>query len=124
MKAAALVLLSACAALLVRRTNPELGLALSVAAVCVVLLLSLTILGALSTLRDTARRVYGVSEVYLLPVIKCCAAAILARLSADLCREASQNAAASAMELLGVLCALASAMPLLTSMLSVIGELL
>ncbi len=124
MKAAALVLLSACAALLVRRTNPELGLALSVAAVCVVLLLSLTMLGALSTLRDTARRVYGVSEVYLLPVIKCCAAAILARLSADLCREASQSAAASAMELLGVLCALASAMPLLTSMLSVIGELL
>ena len=124
MKAAALVLLSACAALLVRRTNPELGLALSVAAVCVVLLLSLTMLCALSTLRDTARRVYGVSEVYLLPVIKCCAAAILARLSADLCREASQSAAASAMELLGVLCALASAMPLLTSMLSVIGELL
>lgn len=124
MKAAALVLLSACAALLVRRTNPELGLALSVASVCVVLLLSLTMLGALSTLRDTSRRVYGVPEAYLLPVIKCCAAAILARLSADLCREASQSAAASAMELLGVLCALASAMPLLTSMLSVIGELL
>ena len=59
-----------------------------------------------------------------MPLIKCCAAAIVAKLTADLCREASQGAAASAAELLGVLCALGAAMPLIGNMLSAIGEML
>lgn len=123
-KAGGLMLLSGCAVLLVRKTNPELSLALSIAAVCTVLLLSLPLIRTLGELRESARRLYGVSEVYMLPVMKCCACALVARLSAELCREASQPAAASAIETVGVLCALSAAMPLLLSMLSAIGEML
>lgn len=123
-KTAALLLVSCCAALLIRRVNPELSLAVSVASVCAVLAMTVSLIGALSELRELMRSVYGVGDAYLLPLIKCCCAALLARLTADLCREASQLAAASAMELLGVLCALASAMPLLRSMLTAIGEML
>ena len=50
--------------------------------------------------------------------------ALVAKLTADLCREASQNAAASAAELLGVLCALGAAMPLIGSMLAAVAEML
>lgn len=123
-KAGGLLLLSCCAALLVKKTNPELSLVLSMAAVSVALLLSLGLLSSLRELRDTAERLYGVSPLYLLPILKCCAAALVARLTADLCREASALSAASAVEWIGTLCAFGAAMPLLLSMLNVIGEML
>ncbi len=123
-KAGALLLVSCSAALLIRRTNPELSLAVGIAALCAVLAMTLSLAGVLEELRDSVQTLYGVSDVYLLPLVKCCAAALLARLTAELCREASQGAAASAVELLGLLCALGSAMPLIRSMLTAIGEML
>lgn len=123
-KAGGLLLISGCAALLLRKTNPELSLAMSIASVCCVLLLALPLLDSLNELRENARRLYGVSELYLLPILKCCACAIVSRLSSDLCREAAQSAAASVIELVGLLCALGAAMPLLLSMLTAIGEML
>ena len=123
-KSGALMLVGCSAALVIRRTNPELSLAVSIAAVCCLLAMTIPLGASLKELCETARREYGVGEVYLLPLMKCCAAALLARLTADLCREASQAAAASAMELLGLLCAISSAMPLLRSMLEAIGEML
>lgn len=123
-KTGALLILSSAAALLIRRTNPELSLAVSLCAVSIVLAMSLSLLGAAAELRNTARRLYGVSDVYTLPVLKCCAAAIISRLTAELCRDASQSAAAYAIELIGALCALAVSMPLISSMLDAIGEML
>lgn len=123
-KAGGLMLISGCAVLLLRKTNPELSLAMSIASVCCVLLLALPLFDSLNELRENARRLYGVSELYLLPILKCCACAIVSRLSSDLCREAAQSAAASVIELVGLLCALGAAMPLLLSMLTAIGEML
>lgn len=124
MKTSGLLLLSGCAVLLIRKTNPEMSLALSILSVCCVLLLALPALSSLHELRETVRLLYGVSEVYLLPIFKCCACAIVSKLTADLCREASQIAAASAVELIGLFCSLGAAMPLLISMLTTIGEML
>lgn len=124
MKTGGLLLLSGCAVLLVRKTNPEMSLALSILSVCCVLLLALPALSSLRELRQTVHLLYGVSEVYLIPTFKCCACGIVSKLTADLCREASQTAAASAVELVGLFCALGAAMPLLTSMLTTIGEML
>ena len=124
LKTAGMLLLSCCAALLIRRTNPELSLGLSVASVCMVLILTIPLASVLRELRETLQRLCGVSDVYLYPLMKCCAAALIARLTADLCREASQNAAASAVELMGVICALGAAAPLIRTMLTAIGELL
>ena len=124
LKAAGLLLVSGCAALVIRRYNPELSLVLSAAAVCCVLILTIPLAQALQHFRETICQLYGVGDIYLYPLMKCCAAALIARLTADLCREASQNAAASAVELMGVLCALGAAVPLIRSMLKAIGELL
>ena len=76
------------------------------------------------TLLDSTDFWRGVGESYLLPVVKCCAVGLLAKLTAELCREASQSAAASAVELLGLLCALGAAMPLIGNLMAVIGEML
>ena len=118
------LLVTSCAALMIRRSNPEISLLLSMAAVYVVIGAEILLLKPLRDLLETTRELYGVGEVYLLPLVKCCAAALAARLSADLCREASQNAAASAVELLGLLCALGAAMPLVSNMIAAIGEML
>ena len=116
--------MSACAALLLKKSSPELVLPLSMAVIGVVFTLGLALFRPAAELWEKVRDLYGVGEVYLLPMIKCCCAALAAKLTAELCRESSQNAAASAIELLGTLCALGAAMPLIGSMLSVIGEML
>lgn len=123
-KICGVLLVSGCAALLIRKSNPEMSLSLSVAALVMVFGAALTLLRPVRDAWEKAQELYGVSDVFLLPVVKCCAAAFVAKLTADLCREASQNAAASAAEVLGVLCALGAAMPLIDNMLSAIGEML
>ncbi len=123
-KICGVLLVSGCAALLIRKSNPEMSLSLSVAALVMVFGAALTLLRPVRDAWEKAQELYGVSDVFLLPVVKCCAAAFVAKLTADLCREASQNAAASAAEVLGVLCALGAAMPLIDNMLSAIGEMM
>lgn len=123
-KISGVLLVSSCAALMIRRSNPEISLLLSTAVIAASLGASLLLFKPLTELWETTRELYGVGEVYLLPLVKCCAAALVARLSADLCREASQNAAASAVEFLGLLCALGAAMPLVQNMIAALGEML
>ena len=123
-KLCGVLLVSGCAALMIRKSNPEMSLSLSAAALIAVFGVSLALLRPMRDVWEKAQTLYGLEDVYLLPLFKCCAAAIVGRFTADLCREASQNAAASAAELLGVICALGAAMPLIGSMLGAIGEML
>ena len=123
-KISGVLLVSSCAALMIRRSNPEISLLLSMAVIAAVIAASMLVFKPLTDLWETTRELYGVGEVYLLPLVKCCAAALVARLSADLCREASQSAAASAVEFLGLLCALGAAMPLVRNMIAALGEML
>ena len=123
-KLCGVLLVSGCAALMIRRSNPEMSLSLSAAALIAAFGAALTLLRPIRDMWEKAQTLYGVEDVYLLPLFKCCAAAIVGRFTADLCREASQNAAASAAELLGVICALCAAMPLIGGMLAAIGEML
>lgn len=120
--AAAVCTLISC--LLLRRTNPELASALSIAAVALILLASLGLSAGLKELKDLLRGRFGLSETMMQPVLKCVAAGIVSRLTADLCRDASQTAAASAVELAGTLCALGIIMPLLLTMLKMVGDYL
>lgn len=120
--AAAICALLVC--LLLRRTNPELAALLSIAAVVMILLASLNLGSGLRELRGLLRDKFGLSETMIQPVIKCVAAAIVTRLTADLCKDSSQSAAASAVEIAGTLCALGIIMPLLMTMLRMVGGFL
>ena len=96
-KCAGAGILSAVCVLLLRRSNPEFSFALSAATVAV---------------------------LELRPVLKCLGIASVSRFGADLCRDASQGAVASAVETVGSVCALAVAAPVLLSLLTTIGGLL
>ena len=106
--------------LLLRRTNPELAAALSICAVVTILLASFRMSTGLRDLKNMLQDRFALNETVTRPVLKCVAAGIVTRMTADLCKDSSQNAAASAVELAGTLCALGIILPLLTTMLKMV----
>ena len=113
MKCAALAVFSSLATLLVRRVNPEISFVLSAVTVTVLLLACGGVMDELlRALRET-QVIFGTSAAELKPMLKCLGIAMASRFGADLCRDASQSALASAVETAGSLCAAAVAMPVI-----------
>ena len=124
LKAAALALTAALIGIVLRRTNPEMTLLLSVCTVVLIMGAALGFAQSVTELAQTVQRIFGVSETLIKPVIKCVAVAIITKMTSDLCKDSSQAAAASAVELAGTVCALCIIMPLLMSMLTAIGGMI
>ena len=123
-KAAAIGAVSALVGLAIKKSNPEISLLLVMAATAAVLTLALTML---SELRETLRMVMdftSLQQTLVLPVLKCVAVGIVARLSADLCKDAGQSGLASAVELCGAAAALCISLPLVNTLLQMLGGLL
>lgn len=124
LRSAAVALSATLAGLLLKKNNPELSLTLSMTAVTVIMIAALSFIKGILELGETVQNLFGVSETLVLPVIKCVAVAITTKVAADLCRDSSQGAAASSVELAGTVCAISVIMPLIVSMLKTIGGLL
>ncbi len=108
--------------LLLRRYNPELVLLLAAVTAAGTLLASLGLLDGLRELRALLRSILGDgAETLMAPVVKSLAITLLCRFAADLCRDASQNSLASAVELAGNLCCVGITLPLLMSVLKLLG---
>lgn len=120
-KAAAAALTAAAVGLLIKSRNPEISLLLSVTVTALILIASAGFLSGLKELADMVKTIAGGSETLTGPVLKCVAIAIVTKVSSELCRDSAQAAAAAAVELAGTVCALSVAMPLLMSMLKMIG---
>ena len=124
-KAAAAALFSAVMGLLLKRHYPEGALLLGSVTALGILIASMGLLDGLRSLREQVGRMMGQDRELLIgPVLKCLSIAIITRLAADLCRDASQSAAASSVELAGTVCAMTTALPLLLSVLKMIGGML
>ena len=123
-KAAALALTAALIGIVLRRTNPELSLLLSICTVVLIMGAALGFAKSFTELAQTVQRIFGVSDTLIKPVLKCVAVAIITKMTSDLCKDSSQAAAASAVELAGTVCALCIIMPLLMSMLTAIGGMI
>ena len=123
-RCAALALISALIGLLLRHYRPELSFALSTVTLAVILLACGVLLDTvLHAIRD-AERILGQSSLQIRPVLKCLGIALTSRLASDLCKDASQGALASALEIAGTLCAAAVSMPTILTVLSMIGGML
>lgn len=122
-KAAGIALTAAVAGLIIRRFNPELSLALAGCAVAIIAMGALSLAGELKELIKTVKTIAGTSNVLLAPILKCVGVAIVTKLTSELCRDSSQAALASAVELAGTLCALGISMPLIMGALKLIGDL-
>lgn len=121
LKASAAALTAAIVCLLIKRGNPEISLLLSICTVSLILIAALGFAEGIRELASAVKTVAGSSETLAAPVLKCVAIAIVTRVTAELCRDSSQGASAAAVELAGTICAMSVALPLILSMLNMIG---
>ncbi len=123
-KAAAAALTAAVVGLILKKNVPELGFVLTLTAAAMALLLAArvgqSVRGAVMLAADAT----GLSAAVLAPVMKCVGIGVLTRLTADLCADAGQSAAGSAVEICGAVCALVAALPLMESFFAMIDGML
>ncbi len=122
-KAAVLLLSSSLLGLLLQKNTPELVLVLTLTSISTVFILGASVAEELKAFIEAIQSMTN-DAALTYPVWKCLAIAAVTRISSELCRDASQGAAASAMELTGTVCALCVAMPLILSVAKTIGGLL
>lgn len=123
-KAFAVCVLSASAAILIKKDNPAGALLLSAAAAAVMLAAAF---GYVLKSVEFFRRVLeltGVSSALAAPVLKCAGIAVITKFGGDICRDAGESAAAGALEFAGGALSLYCALPLLQSALRLMGELI
>jgi len=122
LKAAAAGIAGAILAMVLKRSAPELGLALSVAVSLLGALLAMELISGLGDLLESVKKETGLSPAVIGPVMKCVGVGIVTRLAADICRDAGQSAAATSVELCGAACALITSLPLIRAMLEAVRE--
>ncbi len=120
-KSAAAALTAAAVGLLIKKSNPEISMLLGACTAALIVGAATAFASGIKELTQTVQNIAGGSSAFAAPVMKCLAVAIITKLSADLCRDSSQAAAASALELAGSICAMSIAMPLIMSVLKMIG---
>lgn len=109
--------------LIIRRTNPEISTVLTLAVCTVILGLALKLYSSVSEVLELVDLGEAFSSAYTAPVLKCVGIGITARLGSDLCKDSGQEALASSVEICGAVCALYVSLPLIKTMLQMIGEL-
>ena len=122
-KAVVIGVAGAVLALIIKRTNPEISTVLTLTVCMVIVGVSMKVFSSVSEVLELVEVGSGFSSAYTAPVLKCVGIGITARLGSDLCKDSRQEAVASSVEICGALCALYVSLPLIKTMLRMIGEL-
>jgi len=109
--------------LIIKKTNPEISTVLALAICTVIVGMSMKVFSSVSEVLNLVELESGFSSAYTAPVIKCVGIGITARLGSDICKDSKQEAVASSVEICGAICALYVSLPLIKTMLRMIGEL-
>ena len=109
---------------MLKEQRREIGLALSLAVGMLMLTLSLTGMRTVLESMQHLSELAGLSTGMLLPVVKTVGIGLLTHISAELCRDAGERSLAAIVEIGGSLSALLVALPLLSTVVSVITGLM
>ena len=123
-KIVGIALMAVAASLVLRAYRPELGLQIAIAAGVLILMLTLDELIALSSFLSETLVRFQIDPGYLKVMLKVIGTAYLAQFAADLCRAAGENAVAGKVELAGRVLILALCLPVLMSILEMVGSIL
>lgn len=123
-KAAVVGIVGALLSIVVKKNNPEMALLLILATGMVVLVLAMDVISNVQEIISLATEISGLSPAILSPVLKCIGIGIITRLSVDLCKDAGAGAIASSVELLGAGAALIVSIPLMQTLIQMIGGIL
>lgn len=122
-RAASAAVIGSILALLLKKYTPELSLLTALATGLAVVWFTASICGSIAGALRRAAEMSGVAAIYVAPVMKCVGIGLVTNLAAQVCKDADQGTAASAVELCGVFCALYVALPLIESLLAVVEKL-
>lgn len=122
-KAASVGICGSVLILLIRKSNPELGLLTAIAASCLIFILGLKLFSSVEEVIDIVKVSTGLNGAYTAPIIKCVGIGLTTKLSADICKDAGQSAISSAVDLCGAICAIYVSLPLIKTFLRMIGDL-
>ena len=122
-KCAAAALLSCLICLLIKRTNPEMSMVLGAGAIVIIITAAMSYASSLIELAAAVKNLCGSADVLIGPVLKCVGIGAVTKISTELCRDSSQSSAAAAVDMAGTLCAIGVSMPLILSMLKMIGAM-
>lgn len=109
--------------LLIKKTNPEIATVLALAVCTLVVGLGMKVFTSVYEVIELVEIGTGISSVYTAPVLKCVGIGITAKLGSDICKDSGQAALSSSVELCGAGCALYVSLPLIKTLLRMIGEL-
>lgn len=123
-------LLAACGAALlalvltltIRKDSPAIAFLLALGAGLVVLYRTLAAVGGAVQSFSQLFTQGGMGESLYLPVIKVVGIAVVVRIMSALCKDGGQGALAAKLELAGAVLAIVACLPLLTQVLSLLGD--
>ncbi|MFB0919668.1 MAG: stage III sporulation AC/AD family protein [Oscillospiraceae bacterium] len=122
-KAVVIGLAGAVLTLIIKKTNPELSTLLTLTVCMVIVGMSMKIFSSITEVLNLVELESGFSSTYTAPILKCVGIGITARMGSDICKDSGQEAVASGVEICGAVCALYVSLPLIKTMLRMIGEL-
>jgi stage III sporulation protein AD len=124
LKAALLGAIAAAGALVIKKSSPEIALIMAFAVVVCIFAAAARLFGAILDTVKAAEKMSGLSAAVFTPLLKCVGIGVAAKICADICRDASESAIASAVELAGAFAALYTALPLIRSLMTMIGGMI
>ena len=123
-KVAALAAVSALMAIVIKRGTTEMSLVLEIAVCAAIAAIAVSLATPIAEVITKAKVMSGLSESILTPVIKCVFIGIISKIASDMCKDGGQGAVANAVELTGAIGALYVSLPLISTLLDMLGELL
>ncbi len=122
-KCAGLAVLSAIAALSIKKSAPEIAVVLLICAGAVIMW---SVIGAVNNITSFIDDMAGYTRVIkpvFSPLIKTVAVSVVSKISADVCRDAGSAALASCVEFAGCVVAVVISLPLLMSVMELVASI-
>ncbi len=123
-KAAVLAVLATVAGLIIKRGSSEMSAVLALAVCAAVFSGVVGLLDRVLETMDRARELSGLSPAFFAPLLKCVGIAFTSRLAADMCKDGGQGAMASAVELIGAVGAVYTALPLISTLMDMLESII
>ena len=110
--------------LIIKANRPEIGLQISLAFGVIVMISLVGKIKSIIDLVDLYMTRTNINGVYIKTIIKIIGMAYITEFAAESCRDASQNAIAAKVELAGKILIMITAIPIITSVMSIILNML
>lgn len=123
-KIAAIAVIAASLALLVRTYRPEMALQVTIVAGAMVLIMVVLEVSGLITAIQTLAQRYGIETEYIGLLIKIIGIAYVAQFAVQVCKDAGEAALSAKVELAGRVMILTAALPAVVALLDMIAALL